>query len=141
MPCLRAGIVVFKRGKRCAMYARRRHHPETNANCIIVRVIGLGNALSIDFEEVLVKAEVRYQIRQRTCSKYQSGERNTLEDTHTIVLTDIGAFNASASSCAFSLTLAFLLRMVLNASLRLFCREWPCSLAPKTFKCPFPQDR
>jgi len=30
-----------------------------------VKVTGLGKALRIDFEEVLVKAELRYQIRQR----------------------------------------------------------------------------
>jgi hypothetical protein len=40
---------------------------------------------------------------------------------------DTGAFNASAISCAFWLTLPFLVLMVLIASLRLFC-----------LLCPFP---
>lgn len=35
-----------------------------------------------------------------------------------------GAFNASAISCAFWLILPFLVLIVLNASLKLFCR--PC---------------
>ena len=43
---------------------------------------------------------------------------------HTIMLGDIGALNASAISCALALTLALLVLIVRNASLRLFCR--PC---------------
>ena len=42
----------------------------------------------------------------------------------TISLGDTGAFSASAISCAFWLTLAFRVRIVLKASLRLFCL--PC---------------
>lgn len=64
MPFFKAGMAVCRRGKRRARDAKNRHHPETKANCIIVRVIGLGKALSMDLEEVLVKAELRYQIRQ-----------------------------------------------------------------------------
>lgn len=50
-------------------------------------------------------------------------------------LTDTGAFNASAISWAFALTLALLVRIVLKASLRLFClpcmgtTSLPCLLA------------
>lgn len=33
---------------------------------MMVNVIGLGKALRMDFEEVLVRAEVRYQITHRT---------------------------------------------------------------------------
>ena len=46
---------------------------------------------------------------------------------------ETGAFKASAISCAFALTLPFLLRIVLMASLRLFWR--PCRVMP--FACPF----
>lgn len=66
MPFFKAGMVVCSRGKRCARDAKKRHHPETKANCIIVRVIGFGKALSMDLEEVLVKAELKYQTRQST---------------------------------------------------------------------------
>jgi hypothetical protein len=40
------------------------HHVETNANCISVRVIGLGKAFRIDLDEVFVRADDRYHIRQ-----------------------------------------------------------------------------
>lgn len=40
------------------------HQEETNANWINVRVTGLGKAFMIDLDEVLVRAEVRYQIIQ-----------------------------------------------------------------------------
>lgn len=66
MPFLRAGILVLRPGKRVARYAKKRHHPETKANCIMVRVIGFGKALRIDFDEVFVRAELKYQTRQRT---------------------------------------------------------------------------
>ena len=75
MPFLRAGIVILRRGNRRARYAKKRHQPETKANWIIVRVIGLGNAFSIDLDEVLVKAELKYQTRQRVC------ESDKLRDT------------------------------------------------------------
>lgn len=41
---------------------------------------------------------------------------------HTMSFGDTGAFSASAISCAFWLTLPFLVRIVLIASLKLFCR-------------------
>ena len=66
MPFRRAGIAVFRRGNILASHARKRHQPETKANCIIVSVIGLGKALRMDLEDVLVKAELKYQTRQRT---------------------------------------------------------------------------
>lgn len=66
MPFFRAGMALFRRGKRRARNAENRHHPETKANCIMVRVIGLGKALRMDLEEVLVRAELKYQTRQRT---------------------------------------------------------------------------
>ncbi len=50
-------------------------------------------------------------------------------------LGDTGAFNASAISCAFWLTLPCLALIVWMASLRLFCLPWPftcedCSTFP-----------
>jgi len=44
-----------------------RHHIETDANCTIVRVAGLGSAFRIDFDDVFVRAEVRYQTMQSAC--------------------------------------------------------------------------
>lgn len=41
------------------------HHEETKANWMRVRVMGFGKTLRIDLEEVLVKAELMYQTRQR----------------------------------------------------------------------------
>ena len=49
-------------------------------------------------------------------------------DGPTMSLTDMGAFNASAISCALALTLPFLVLIVRIASLRLFCR--PCLDGP-----------
>ena len=66
MPFFKAGILALRLGKSVDIYAKNRHHPETKANCMIVRVIGLGKALRIDFDEVLVKAELKYQTRHRT---------------------------------------------------------------------------
>jgi len=76
---------------------------------MIVNVTGLSKALRIDFEEVFVNAEVIYHVIHRNMS-----------------LGDIGAFRASASSCAFSLTLPVLVRNRLIASLTLFLGLWLC---------------
>ena len=38
---------------------------DTKANWTRVRVIGLGKAFKIDFDEVFVRAELVYQTRQR----------------------------------------------------------------------------
>lgn len=48
-------------GKRCASHANVKHHNETKANCMIVRVIGCGKAFRIDFDDVFVSADVKYQ--------------------------------------------------------------------------------
>lgn len=45
-------------------YTNTKHHIDTKANCTTVRVMGLGKAFRIDFDEVFVTAEVMYQIRQ-----------------------------------------------------------------------------
>lgn len=82
-----------------------------------VSVMGFGSAVRIDLEEVLVKAELIYQMMHKTTN-----------------LIETGAFNASASSCAFALTLPFRVRIFRIASLRLFCL--PC-LDPGPTACPF----
>ncbi len=42
---------------------------------MMVRVIGLGKALRIDFDEVLVKAELMYQTRHSTWYAISNNER------------------------------------------------------------------
>ena len=64
MPCLRAGMAVAKGGYMWASQAKSTHQEDTKANWIRVRVIGLGKALRMDFEEVFVRAELMYQTRQ-----------------------------------------------------------------------------
>ena len=54
-------------------------------------------------------------------------------DGLTMSLTDMGAFNASAISCALALTLPFLVLIVRIASLRLFCL--PCLDGPLLYPC------
>lgn len=44
----------------------------TDANCIIVNVTGFGKAVSIDFEEVLVSADVMYHAMQSAWMKIRS---------------------------------------------------------------------
>lgn len=65
MPFFKAGTRTFRLGNDIARNAKKRHHPETKANCMMVKVIGLGKVLRIDFDEVLVKAELKYQTRHR----------------------------------------------------------------------------
>jgi hypothetical protein len=55
-------MLRFSEGKVEAAVASIRHHRETEANWMIVRVAGLSKAFNIDFEEVLVKAEVMYHV-------------------------------------------------------------------------------
>lgn len=43
-------------------YTNNKHQKETNANWTMVRVIGIGRAFKIDFEDVFVRAEVKYQM-------------------------------------------------------------------------------
>jgi hypothetical protein len=64
MPFFRAGTALFSAGKMDARYASMRHHMETEANCTIVNVTGFGNAVNMDFDEVLVRADVIYHAIQ-----------------------------------------------------------------------------
>jgi hypothetical protein len=65
MPLRRAGIAVFNPGKSDEQYVRSRHQNDTKANCMTVRVTGLGSAVRMDLEDVLVTADVMYHITQR----------------------------------------------------------------------------
>jgi hypothetical protein len=121
IPNFKKGIVVFRRGYRFARAARNIHHEETNPNCTSVRVIGLGRAVRMALEDVLEKMDVMYQIAQSV-----------------INLGDTGALSASVISWTFWLTLPFLVLIVRNASLKLFCL--PCLVAGACvalFKCPY----
>jgi hypothetical protein len=64
MPYLRNGMVCFMRGYRLASAARKRHHPDTKANCMMVSVTGFGRAVRMAFEDVLEKMDVMYQMPQ-----------------------------------------------------------------------------
>lgn len=90
---------------------------------------GLGGSIGQSRAQVPDKAEhLKYLL---------AGAYFSATGSPTKILYDTGAFNASAISCAFSLTLAFLIRMFLKASLMLLCR--PCCLGPATLRWPSPQ--
>lgn len=69
MPCFSAGTVVLSLGKVAASQENSRQKVDTKANCTSVSVAGLSNAMRMDFEEVLVKADEAYHITQRTYEK------------------------------------------------------------------------
>lgn len=56
-----------------------------------------------------------------------------LERLLTTNMGETGAFSASATSCTFALTLAFLVLIVLKASVKLFC----LLCLPPVLACPF----
>ena len=60
-------MLRFKDGKAEASDARIKHHIETEANWMMVNVAGLSRALRMDFEDVLVKADVMYHEIHSTC--------------------------------------------------------------------------
>lgn len=80
-PFFRAGIALFSEGKIEDKLVNIKHQMDTEANCTIVRVAGLGNAFKIDLEEVLVNAEVMYQVIHRPCPM-SALLRNSLDITH-----------------------------------------------------------
>ena len=47
--------------------AKNIQYSATNANCMRVRVAGLGKALSMDFEEVFVRALEKYHMIHSIC--------------------------------------------------------------------------
>lgn len=103
MPCLRIGTLCRSLGITVDRYTSSRHQNDTNANWMMVKVIGIGRAFKMDFEDVLVSADVRYQIIQRPINRYETGARR-----------------ASANSCALALILPLRARIVVIASLILF---------------------
>lgn len=64
IPCLRTGTFRRSHGTLVDTYTSNRHQNETNANCTIVNVMGMGRAFKMDFDDVFVTAEVKYQITQ-----------------------------------------------------------------------------
>lgn len=130
MGYLRAVTFVRRTGKRTASHARRMHSDDTKANWTSVRVAGLSKALRMDLEDVFVRAEDVYHARQRIYSHDNPSElflfrfplRQLKRDKHTMSFGERGALKASASSCAFWLTLPLRERIVRKASPRLFCR-------------------
>jgi hypothetical protein len=54
-----------------ASHESSKQREDTKANCIKVSVAGLSRALRIDFDDVLVRAEDVYHMRQRICNEKQ----------------------------------------------------------------------
>lgn len=102
-----------------ASQEKRRQKEVTRENWTKVRVAGFGKTFRMALEEVFVRALEVYHIIQRIISKGETG-----------------AFNASPISCTFVLTLPLLVRIVLKASLKLFCL--PC--LPPVLADPFVHD-
>lgn len=104
-----------------------------------VRVTGRLRAVKMALDEVLVRMDVAYQRPQRSSNENQHAYVylwcSSRGGVRTISFRLTGAFNESAISCAFSLTLILRDRTVCMASLRLFCR--PC-LPPLAL--PFAQE-
>jgi hypothetical protein len=119
-------MAFFKAGKLLASAEKRRQYDATKPNCMSVRVAGFGKAIKMLFEEVLVRADERYQIMQSVYDHQHTVKFGGDDWGRTISFGDTGAFKAPAISCAFALTLPFRERMVLNASVKLFCL--PCTL-------------
>ena len=69
IPYFKKGIACFIRGYFLADMASIRHQPETKANCTVVRVMGLGSAVRMALEDMLVKMDVMYQTPQSTCAR------------------------------------------------------------------------
>lgn len=98
MPCLRIGTLCRSLGITVDRYTSRRHQNDTNANWIMVNVIGIGRAFKIDFEDVLVSADVRYQIIQRPYTDISLASAALYPSKHTINRYETGARRASANS-------------------------------------------
>jgi len=67
--CFRAGIRTASWGKMDASLEKRTQYDETKTNCMTVRVAGISKVLRIDFEDVFVNTDVRYQRIQRIYSR------------------------------------------------------------------------
>jgi len=120
-------MVCFSRGNNDERYTSSRHQTDTKANWIMVKVIGIGRAFKMDFEDVFVRAEVKYQITHKVWNMDQSCHSKSKDPLlvdhgkrHTTSRYETGARSASASSCALALTLPLRVRIVEIASLILF---------------------
>jgi hypothetical protein len=118
-------MCTLREGKMVESQEKKTQNEATKPNCTRVRVAGLGKELRMVFEEVLVKALDKYQMKQRiygsvskTCTVDGEGRRTTN-------LGETGALSASEISWMLALTLPFLVRIVLKASPKLFCLECP----------------
>lgn len=128
-------MCVLRAGKIVDSQEKKRHRKATKKNWMRVSVAGLGKAFRMDFEDVLVRALDMYHIMQRIYDFDQHWQIGVLKGvSRTINLGETGAFKASEISCTLALTLALLVRIVLNASLKLFCLLCPAVV------CPFAQD-
>lgn len=65
MPFFRTGRAFLTEALRFASQARKTHQKDTRANCMMVRVTGIGREVKMALEEVLVMMEVMYQKAQR----------------------------------------------------------------------------
>ena len=66
-PFFNAGMDLLSPGNNVDSDVRMKHQSETEANWMMVKVAGFGKALRIDLDEVLVRADVRYQTMQSAC--------------------------------------------------------------------------
>lgn len=65
MGCFRAVILVRSTGNTTASLARLRHRADTKANWTRVNVAGISNALRMDLDEVLVRADDVYHNKHK----------------------------------------------------------------------------
>jgi hypothetical protein len=124
-------MAFLRAGKMEANQEKNIQNVATKANWMRVSVAGFGKALRIDLEDVLVRALEKYQMMQSVYSRLSAIEIiSCIGGLRTISLGDTGAFRASDISCTFWLTLPLLVRIVLKASLKLFCLPCPCPFPP-----------
>jgi hypothetical protein len=136
MPFFSTGNALRTDALRFASHERKMHQKDTSKNCMTVRVTGRGKAVKIAFEEVFVRMDVAYHNAHRDYDPSAQMIYIPIQGIRTMSLKDMGALSESAISCAFSLMLAFRVRTVLIASLKLFCL--PC-LVP-ALALPFAQE-
>lgn len=70
MGCRRAETFSRRIGNKVASHASKMQREDTKANWTSVKVAGLSKALRMDLDEVLVKADDVYHMRQRICHKW-----------------------------------------------------------------------
>jgi hypothetical protein len=63
----KAGTAARSFGKVEESHENKRQYKDTRANCMRVNVAGLSKALSMDLDEVFVRADDQYHITQSAC--------------------------------------------------------------------------